>query len=796
MKSVVKPCALLFCTLLSVVVVSAQTPLVSPGDVWRYHKGTNAPSASWQTIADSALNSEWASGPGGFGYGDGDDATILNDMGQGSARYTTLYVRRTFNVAGPLDPGLVLRLVVDYDDAYVAYLDGQEIARSANIVNGTIGVEPAFTGRASSTHEAVAGGGPGAVTISLGSAAEQLTPGEHVFALIGLNESTGSSDFSLIPGLLLVDPNVCPANTICGDTNWIVANSPYVVSGNLRVASGVTLAIEPGVTVLFNAGAGLTIDGRLIADGTPASRITFTRSGVSGTWDQLYFSASSTTSRIAHADMAYFASPACEAHDTILHLDSIWWTNSTAAVVDLHDSSIVLINSYIPGGAGNEPVHFSGMPANGHALIKGCVFGAPRGYNDSIDFTGGNRPGPIAQFIDNIFLGGVDDCFDMDGTDAHIEGNIFLNVRKDASRDSSSNPITTGADGNNRSELVICRNIFYNGEHAFMEKDRGTGILQNNTVLRLTPNPFSDNTDPDGDEAPGIILFGEPWRGFPFGDGAIFEGNIASDLQITDPWPLLAQAQAANSNFFFLRNHNCVQGFDQPGDGNINADPLFVGVTDLTAANIRQMLALQAGSPCIGSGPNGLDMGALVPSGASLSGAPAGTTTNTSAALKVAGPGIWAYKWRLNGGAWSSEISLVPQSAWNGQPFTASIFSNAPPILLTNLTDGSYTIEVVGRNSAGFWQDESTALSKTWIVQTSMPLLIENAIRIGDTLTFIFVAEAGRTYSVLYRDALDAAHPWTKLSDIPAQEATGPFIFTDPAAPPPRRFYQIVTPTQ
>jgi hypothetical protein len=792
MNSVVPLLALLSCAVLPLLSASAQTALVNASDIWRYHKGTNAPQAGWRAIADASLNAEWGSGPGGFGYADGDDATTLGDM---EDRYTTVYIRRTFNIPESIDPSLILRLVVDYDDAYVAYLDGQEIGRSANIVNGVAGVEPAFTNRASSTHEAVAGGGPGAVTIALGSAATRLPPGDHLLAILGLNESAGSSDFSLIANLLLVDPNTCPAETICRDTNWVAAASPYVVSGNLTVASGANLTIEPGVTVLFNAGAGLTINGRLIAEGTPANRITFTRSGSSGTWDQLYFGGNSTTSLIAHADMAYFADAACEAHNTALHLDSIWWTNSTAAVVDLHNSSVVLLNSYIPGGGANEPVHFNGMPPNGHALIKGCVFGAPRGYSDSIDFTGGNRPGPIAQFIDNVFLAAVDDCFDMDGTDAHIEGNIFLNVRKDASRSSSSNPITTGADGGNRSELVICRNIFYNGEHVFMQKDHGMGILQNNTILRLTPNPLSDNTDPDGDEAPGIIMFGEPWRGFPFGDGAIFEGNIASDLQVTDPWPLLAQAQAANPNFFFLRDHNCVRGFEPPGAANINADPLFVGVTNLTAANIRQMLALQPGSPCIGTGPNGLDMGALVPSGASLSGAPAGTTTNTSATLKVAGPGIWAYKWRLNGGAWSSEISLVPQSVWNGQPFTAEMFSNTPPIVLTNLMDGTYTVEAIGRNTAGFWQDAGTAVSKTWTVQASPPLFIENVERVGNTLAFTFTAQAGQVYSVLYRDALDAAHPWTKLADIPAQSVTGPFVFTDTLATPSSRFYQVVTPS-
>jgi hypothetical protein len=79
-------------------------------------------------------------------------------------------------------------------------------------------------------------------------------------------------------------------------------------------------------------------------------------------------------------------------------------------------------------------------------------------------------------------------------------------------------------------------------------------------------------------------------------------------------------------------------------------------------------------------------------------------------------------------------------------------------------------------------------------VQTSAPLRIENTVFVGDTLTFAFNAEAGRSYSVLYRDALDAAHPWTRLADIPAQATSGPYTFTDTTAATTQRFYQVVTP--
>lgn len=773
--------------------------MVSRGDTWRYHKGTNAPQADWKTVAEAGLNADWASGPGGFGYGDSDDATVLSDM---QNRYVTVHIRREFNVPAGVDTNALLKLTVDYDDAYVAYLDGVEIARSANIVNGVAGVEPAFTNRASGTHEALAGGGGPAVTTYLGNAAAGLAPGPHTLALIGLNESASSSDFSLLADLLLEIPTPgCLGGSIAADTTWFATNSPIQVCSALTIASGATLTIEPGTIVLIAAGVTLTVNGRLVAEGTPANRIRFSRASPASAWARILVNGGTNESRFAYCDIEGAGSSNLRATSSRLYVDNVWFTNTTAQLVDCNSSSLILRNCYIPGGAGVEPVHFTTMPADGYALIQGCVFGPPQGYNDSVDFTGGNRPGPIAQFLDNIFLGAVDDCFDMDGTDAHIEGNIFLNVRKDTARSSSSNPITTGANGSDLSQLVIVRNIFYNTEHLFMEKDNGMGLLQNNTILRITPNPLSSNTSAGGNEGPGIILFGEPWRytagnANAYGDGAIFEGNIAADLQITNPWPVLAGAEA-NPGFFFVRNYNCIEGFPQPGLGNLDADPLFVSPSNLTPANIRASLALQPDSPCRGTGPNGLDMGALVPAGASLRGAPAAPTPDTSATLTVAGPGIWSYRWRLDGGPWSPEISLVPASVWAGQPFTAALFSNAPPIVLSNLANGPHTVEVIGRNSAGYWQDTNAAASVTWTVQTTPAPQMLGISRTATSVAITFQASAGLTYSVLSRDSLAPGTPWTRLGDIPAQPADGPVLFTDPTLTlPVRRFYQVVTPAQ
>ena len=69
-------------------------------------------------------------------------------------------------------------------------------------------------------------------------------------------------------------PSLC--GTISQDTTLRLANSPYIVSCDVTVSSGVALTIQPGVVLKFQQYTGLNINGTLQAQGSSASPIVFT----------------------------------------------------------------------------------------------------------------------------------------------------------------------------------------------------------------------------------------------------------------------------------------------------------------------------------------------------------------------------------------------------------------------------------------------------------------------------------------------------------------------------------------
>ncbi len=174
---------------------------VPSGALWRYFPGTAEPSEvplDWTTLEFSAES--WLEGAGGFGYGDDDDQTILDDM---ENSYSSLYIRREFTLSG-LENFRRLVLTMDYDDAYVAYLNGVEIARSANLDGFGEPGEPLpydlILGN-DINHEASAGSGDPPERVVFDNVTDIVREGENVLAVHALNSTIDSSDFTIIASL-------------------------------------------------------------------------------------------------------------------------------------------------------------------------------------------------------------------------------------------------------------------------------------------------------------------------------------------------------------------------------------------------------------------------------------------------------------------------------------------------------------------------------------------------------------------------------------------------------------------
>lgn len=152
-------------------------------DNFRYKIPDNTTPSSWKNL--NFDNSSWAVGKGGFGYGDHDDETII------TVRSMVAYICREFYVSDA-NKLYEAALHIDYDDGFVAYLNGQEIARSN--INGS----PGWNTTANNSRES---GEFEIFTIEEDDLKSILVSGKNVFCVEVHNVSNSSSDMSLIPYL-------------------------------------------------------------------------------------------------------------------------------------------------------------------------------------------------------------------------------------------------------------------------------------------------------------------------------------------------------------------------------------------------------------------------------------------------------------------------------------------------------------------------------------------------------------------------------------------------------------------
>lgn len=213
---------------------------INSNSTWNYRANTNTPpDTNWRNLS---FNGTWSAGTGGIGFGDSDDGTIVSTC-------VSIYSSKTFSISDTSKIQAAI-LNVDYDDAFVAYLNGVEIARM-NI--GTRGIRPAWNDVALVAHEATMyqGGNPDSFYIDRNILMSLLTNGTNVLAVEVHNQNSTNNDITCRPWLsFLVNDDVSYFGSV---------PSFFKIPTNIFLHAGFKLS-RSGETVYLSNAAGVIID--------------------------------------------------------------------------------------------------------------------------------------------------------------------------------------------------------------------------------------------------------------------------------------------------------------------------------------------------------------------------------------------------------------------------------------------------------------------------------------------------------------------------------------------------------
>jgi len=154
---------------------SSTVTLIAKNSVWKYEASGSDLGTTWQQV--NFNDGSWSSGNGALGFG---ESYIYTPLPAGNSTY---YFRKTFTLANDPSTFSQLTLLANYDDGFVVYLNGFEIARQS-IPSGPVNYSTLAFSHEGGAYE----------TIDLTAHLNKLVVGTNVLAVEVHQLTTGSSD--------------------------------------------------------------------------------------------------------------------------------------------------------------------------------------------------------------------------------------------------------------------------------------------------------------------------------------------------------------------------------------------------------------------------------------------------------------------------------------------------------------------------------------------------------------------------------------------------------------------------
>jgi len=460
------------------IVLSTNLNLVTQGAEWRYFDAGSAPVGLWQNIDFN--DASWKLGSAQFGYGEGDEKTVLSYGPNAQNKYITSYYRHSFQVT---DPAQIkeLKLKLLRDDGAVIFLNGNEISRS-NMPAGSVSystlASSAVSGSDESTffeftidktyltagvnelaveiHQSGAASSDVSFDLSLDAVLNQQASNANV---IGTNPSLSyiiKDDTELLAEFEKISSSEI-AQIINEPLTLSKVNAPYFVPNDVTIEADGIVTVEPGVIIYFSAGRSITVKGKILMKGTVADPVTLTSYYPSEKWGAVCFEKSKGISELDNVNISL----ATNGSDPVNFFAALSSLNSTVHLTNVHFNNVKL------------PVSSQWSDL----IINGCVFENVTEVGDYLNCNGGNL-----SVLNSVFIGNA--ISDMDAIDLGFM-NGTTDIKNNIIRDFTGSN-NDGIDlGDSSLNVFISDNLIKNCS------DKGVSIGQGSNA-RLVRNVIAN----------------------------------------------------------------------------------------------------------------------------------------------------------------------------------------------------------------------------------------------------------------------------------------------------------------
>lgn len=405
--------------------------------------------------------------------------------------------------------------------------------------------------------------------------------------------------------------------------NWNLSDSPYLINGDITIPADSKLSIIPGVDVIFQGNYSFTVIGKLTAKGGENDSILFTSADTAGFstgsysgWKGIafigYTSTQTEKSMLDHCKVEFSSSNGVFIMDySNLEIDNCSFDNNLGFGISINEfSDINIYNISVSGNkSGGVGINSSEPVISGFEIINNSGSGVSVNGSGNVTLKNGIISGNLT-----LSNGG--------GVNVGMDANVIIeNVEIRENRAVNGGGVSCMMGNVTVSNSLIAGNIAANGggvngdymasinlDHVLIIRNQvtanGGGINIMESDINIINSTIADNTALTN--AGGLFLNNSSMRSVS-AVNTIFWNNAPYEIASTNEMPQISYSDIEG-------------GFE--GEGNIDADPLFVNPDDedytlqwenYPAADFSKSPCIDTGNPGLAYDPDGTttDMGAF-----------------------------------------------------------------------------------------------------------------------------------------------------------------------------------------